>query len=223
MTRGILIAGNESLLYSAIAGETGKRVQQYAAAMINSPVPSRTKSDAETSKGRMPIIWNPASSISSRTLVTSAENFLGQIDEAILVCSPPAMYCPAEALVPSEVETQVNNQIKGWFFLVRELALYFRERGKGTLALVVPEKSSSGGKEYSADLLGASAAASFRALTQGLLSSAINEPFIIQGFTLSETGQEKEFAHYLFKQLDEASQKSSGKLYKFNKIRLFQA
>ena len=221
MTRGILIAGNESLLFSAAAEEAGKRVEQYAAALINSPAPSRTKSDPDSVKGRMPIIWNPASSISSRTLVTSSENCLGQIDEAILVCSPPSMYCPAEALVPSEIEAQVNNQIKGWFFLVRELALYFRTRGKGTLALVVSEKSSSGGKEYSADLLGASAAASFRALTQGLLSSAANEPFIIQGFSLSETGQEKDFAQFLFKHLDEASQKSSGKWYKFSKIRLF--
>ena len=221
MTRGILIAGNESLLFSAAAGEAGKRVEHYATAMINSLVPSRTKSDSEAAKGRMPIIWNPASSISSRTLVTSAENCLGQIDEAILVCSPPSMYCPAEALVPSEVEAQINNQIKGWFFLVRELALYFRTREKGTLALVVPEKSSSGGKDYSADLLGASAAASFRALTQGLLSSAANEPFIIQGFTLSETGQEKEFSQFLFKHLDEASLKNSGKWFKFNKLRLF--
>ena len=221
MTRGILIAGNESLLFSAVAGEAGKRVEQYAAALINSTASLPENKKEPVPKGRIPITWNSGSSISSRTLVTSAENCLGQINEAILICVPPAMYRPAEALIPAEIETQVNNQVKGWFFLVRELALYFRTKAKGTLALIVPEKSAKGGKESSSDLLGVSAAASFRAFSQSLLYSAANEPFNILGFTLSETGGEKEFAPFLFKHLDEASAKNSGKWYKFGKLKLF--
>ena len=223
MTRGIFIAGNESVLFSSVAAEVEKRVEQYATALIPNPFPAPEKVDTSGSgRGRIPLSWNPGSPISCRTLILAAENRLGQINDALLVCSPPGLYRQPEALVPADIETLVNNQIKGWFFLIRELALNFRSIGGGTLSLVVPEISSSSGRDSPADLMGASAAASFRALTQGLLSSAAAEPFQILGFSLSEIGQEGTFAAWMFKILDESGKKNSGKWHKYGKFTLFK-
>jgi hypothetical protein len=222
MTRGILIAGNESPLFSAAAAETLKRVEQYAAAPIPSPFPPEVQTSSEQDKGKIPLQWSPGSPISARTLILAAENRLGQINDVILVCSPPAMYRPAEALVPGEIENLVNDQIKGWFFLVRELALYFRSRQSGCLALVVPEILAGGGRDAPADLFGPSAAASFRAMAQGLLTTASNEPFQIFGFSSAEHGAEADFAAWLFKIIDEGSRKNSGRWHKYSKLGLFR-
>ena len=223
MTRGIFIAGNESVLFSSIATEVEKRVEQYVAALIPNTFPAPEKAtDFDTSKGRIPLSWNPGSPISCRTLILAAENRLGQINDALLVCSPPPLYRQPESMVPADIETLVNNQIKGWFFLVRELALVFRSRGEGSLSLVVPETAPGGGRDAPADLMGTSASASFRAFTQGLLASAANEPFQILGFSLSEIGQEGTFASWMFKILDEGGKKNSGKWHKYSKFTLFR-
>jgi hypothetical protein len=223
MTRGIFIAGNDSVLFSSVVAEVEKRVEQYVTALIpNSPPIPEKAGDFSSPKGRIPLSWNPGSPISCRTLILAAENRLGQINDALLVCSPPGLYRQPEALVPADIESMVNNQIKGWFFLIRELALNFRSISGGTLSLVVPELIPSGGKDSPADLLGAPAAASFRALTQGLLSCAAAEPFQVLGFSLSEIGQEGTFAAWMFKILDEGGKKNSGKWHKFGKFTLFK-
>jgi NAD(P)-dependent dehydrogenase (short-subunit alcohol dehydrogenase family) len=240
MTRGILIAGNESSLFFALSAEAAKRVESFAAA----PIPSRfplplTSSLAESvtasaavppppppPPGGIPLQWNPASPISARSLALAAENRLGRVDDALLVCSPPAVYRNAETLLPSEVEAMVNDHIKGWFFLVRELALIFRARRRGTLALVVPDITGGGGRDAAADLLGLPAAASFHAFAGGLLSSSVSEPFQTLAFSSSEAGQEDGFAAWIFKIVDkvigEAGKKNSGKWHKYTRFSFFQ-
>jgi NAD(P)-dependent dehydrogenase (short-subunit alcohol dehydrogenase family) len=228
MTRGILIAGNESSLLFALAAEASKRVESFAAALIpnrfplSSALPSAegAAASAAVPEGSMPLQWNPASPISARGLILAAENRLGRIDDALLVCSPPAVYRNAETLLPLEVEAMVNDHIKGWFFLVRELALVFRAHQRGTLALVVPD-ITGGGREVAADLLGPPAAASFRAFAQGLLSSSASEPFQTLAFS-SEAGQEAGFAAWSFKVIDEAGKKNSGKWHKYTRFSLLR-
>ena len=211
------------MLFSSVTTEVEKRVEQYVTALIPNTVAVQEKAgDFDSAKGRIPLSWNPGSPISCRTLILAAENRLGQINDALLICSPPPLYRQPESLAPADIETIINNQIKGWFFLVRELALAFRSRGEGTLSLVVPETVPGGGRDSPADLMGAPATASFRALTQGLLSSATNEPFQILGFSLSEVGQEGTFANWMFKILDEGGRKNSGKWHKYSKFTLFR-
>jgi NAD(P)-dependent dehydrogenase (short-subunit alcohol dehydrogenase family) len=225
MTRGILIAGNESSLLFALAAEAAKRVESFAAALIPNrfPLPPDEAVTVSTAvpEGSIPLQWNPASPISARSLVLAAENRLDRVDEAILVCSPPAVYRNAETLLPSEVETMVNDHIKGWFFLVRELALVFRARQRGTLALVVSDITGGGGRDAAADLLGPPAAASFRAFAQGLLSSSAGESFRTLASS-SEAGQEADFAAWFFKIIDEAGKKNSGKWHKYTRFSLFK-
>jgi len=222
MTRGIFIVGNESALSRAIEAETGSRVEQFAAAFIPNRFFGAVKSSTQETSKRLPLDWNPSSPISARTLVLAAENRLEHIDEAILVCSPPSIRGKAFDLSFSDVEIMLNDHIKGWFFLVKELAAVFNNRKRGTLALVYPDIASTSQKDEASDLLGPPALASFRALTNSLLSAAGNESYFTMGFSTTDSGNESNFASFIFKSLDETAKRSNGKLHKFGKFSLFK-
>jgi hypothetical protein len=225
MVRGILIAGDDSALSRAIEIETAKYAEHYAAALIPNRLTganSQPKTVPETENARIEIEWNPSSPISARTLVLSACNRLENIDEAILVCSPPSIRCAASDLQFTNVDILLNDHIKGWFFLVKELAAVFSERRRGVLSLVYSDNSASSSRDEAADLLGPCALAAFRALTGSLLVAAVNDPYITIGFSNSDAGNEAAFASFMYKHIDEASKRSSGKLHKFGKFSFFK-
>jgi len=222
MTRGILIAGNESSLFSAIAAEASKRVESFATAFIHNRFPQRDGGPkAAVSKEAIPLSWNPSSPISARTLVLAAENRLGQINNAILVCTPPAVFRTAEGLSLEEIEVLVDDHIKGWFFLTRELLLYFNRCSSGSISFVAPELSP-GSKNSQADLLGQPAAACFANFARGVLSNNVNVPFQVMGFSGYEAGEKNEFSSWLFKIIDEGSVKNSGRWHKYSKLSFFR-
>lgn len=227
MTRGILITGNESALSRAIEAEAAKRVQKYVSAFIPNRIssvsaPQKDQAAEQPEGSRIPLDWNPGSPISARTLVLAAENRLERIDEAVLVCSPPSIRRSAQHLPLADVEILVNDHIKGWFFLVKELAAVFAGRKSGTLALVYYDTCLTDAKDDSADLLGPSAAASFSAFVKGLLAAARNDPYVTMGFSGTSAGDEAGFAAFVFKCLDEGNSNKNGKLYKYGKFRFFK-
>lgn len=223
MTRGIFLAGNESALSRAIEAETANRAEQYAVALIPNRFSGTISSDTVSRENdkRLFLEWNPSSPISARTLVIAAENRLEHIDEAILFCSPPSIRCNAAGLPLSDVEIMINDNIKGWFFLVRELAAVFSSRKHGTLALVCQDTGTDSRKDGMTNILGPSALASFRAFMQGLLAAAKNESYITTGFSASAIGKESAFAAFIYKNLDNSSMKSNGKLNKFGELHFF--
>ena len=222
MTRGILIAGNESSLFSAIAAETATRVGSYATAVIPNRFPQRDGGQplkADLQGESISLSWNPASPISARTVLLAAENRLGKINDCILVCSPPAVYRPPDSLAPEEIEILVDDHIKGWFFLIRELIMYFRRAASGSLSFVVIE--TRGGKNIHSDFLGSSATDCFANYADAVLASSANEPFQAMGFSGSETIEKSQFASWLFKTIDEGSKRNSGRWHKFSKLPFF--
>ncbi|MDR1444034.1 MAG: hypothetical protein LBI94_04075 [Treponema sp.] len=227
MTRGILIVGNDSLLCAAVAAQAAKRVERFAQVLLPNRLSEQTRishrdlpSSGEFGQAVIPLAWNPGSPISARTLVLSAVHQLEHIDEAVLICNPPSFRRPAAELLPLDIEILVNDHIKGWFFLVRELALIFRARRSGVLALVAPD--SPAGRDDQADLLGLSAAAAFRAFTQGLLASSLAEPYITLGFSSRETGEDDNFAAYIFRLIDQPGKRHSGKWHKYGRLNFFK-
>ena len=223
MTRGILIAGIESPLSEAVAAEAEKKVEQYATAFIPNRLldPAWERSQpAEGKKTRLSLDWNPGSPISARTLVLAAENRLAHIDEAILICTPPSMRRPVEQLAPMDIDIVVNDFIKGWFFLVKELTAAFKTRNAGILALVLSDAGSGNDKRAAPDLMGPSVSASFHAFVQGLLAAAPNKPYQTLAFS-SETGEDTEFAAYIFKIIEENNRRNLGRWNKYGRLRLF--
>jgi hypothetical protein len=221
MTRGILIAGTDSSLSAAIAGEAAKRVESFAAAFV----PNRLSESGgggindTVPRGLIPLIWNSGSPISTRSLTLAAENRLERIHEAILICAPPILRRQPEELISSDIDIMVNDHIKGWFFLVKELTALFKARNSGTLVLVLSEISGRS-KDTPVDLAGPSVAASFRALAQGLLAASIGEPYDVLAFS-SETGEDPAFAAFIFKTIEENNKRNIGKWHKFGKLGLF--
>ncbi|MDR3115259.1 MAG: hypothetical protein LBU25_07045 [Treponema sp.] len=220
MTRGILLAGNESSLSAAVALEAAKRVEYFAAAFI----PNRLANPLElttlpAAESLIPLHWNPGSPVSARTLILAAENRLEHINEALLICVPPSVRKHPGALAATEIEIMVNDHIKGWFFLVKELTALFRMKKTGTLALILSELEPGGGKEDAPDLMGISAVESFRAFTQGLLHSSLEEPFRILGFSAAASSNTGEFAAFIFKCLEEGGKRNNGKWLRFGKGR----
>jgi NAD(P)-dependent dehydrogenase (short-subunit alcohol dehydrogenase family) len=223
MTRGILIAGIESSLSAAIAAEAGKRVEQYAAAFIPNKLaaPLRERTAVQPAGGGLiPLAWNPGSPISARTLVLAAENRLERIDQAILVCTPPSLRRQAEELAPADIDTVVNDHIKSWFFLAKELASVFKARNGGTLALVLSDAGTGTEKGEIPDLIGPSVSASFNSFASGLLASSVGRSYTIAAFSC-ETGEDAAFAAFIFKILDEGGRRGAGKWHRFGRFSLF--
>ena len=224
MTKGMLIAGNETALTAAVAGEAAKQNEPYVVALVRNRYSVASPKQAPPDNDENPdkvLEWNPGSPLSARTLVIAAENRLGCIGRAVLVCDPPAAGLALAGLGFADIEVLVNDYIKGWFFLAKEITAVFRARGEGTLALAYPEAGGSSGKE-APDLSSHTALAAFRSLTGNLLASASAEPFMIQGFSGNETGDEAGYAAFIFKQLEEGSRRGNGKLHKFGKLGLFR-
>lgn len=217
MTRGILLAGNEAPVSAAIAAEAAKRVEQFAGAFI----PHRFTDPAEekalpAGDSLIPLSWNPGSPVSARTLMLAAENRLEQIHEAILICAPPSIRKSPDALTSSEIEVMINDHIKGWFYLVKEVTALFTVRQAGTLALVLSEVDAGTAKE-SPDLLGPAAAASFRAFAQTIIAGAQNAPFQVMGFSAPPTADPNAFAGFVFKTLEEGAKRNNAKWHKFGR------
>jgi hypothetical protein len=222
MIRGIFIAGNESAVLSAIEAEAAKRAESYAVAPISNRFSGAEPRPSADSPARILLDWNPGSPISARALVLAAENRLERISEAILVCNPPQVRRDAVNLSFADVEMLVNDHIKSWFFIVKELAAVFKAKGEGTLSLVYPDISEAADEEEAPDFLGHSALAVFRSLTRDLLASAFSEPFLTLGFTGSETGDDAGFAAFIFKQLEDKNRRGNGKLHKYGKMGFFK-
>ncbi|MDR2095263.1 MAG: hypothetical protein LBP76_07070 [Treponema sp.] len=224
MTRGILIVGDDAPLTTALMAEAAKRVERFASVIIPNRISGPDSEMPDFSLGAADrLTWNPSSPISARTLILAAENRLEHIDDAVLVCSPPAVCCLPEKLVLREIETMVNDHIIGWFYLVKELTAKFRSRQSGSLSLIVAETGPAGkGKDSLVDLLGPAAAASFRAFAQSLLSAAFNEPFYVFGFSSTEQSGDPEFCSFLFKIIDERNKRDNGKWHKHGKFSFFK-
>jgi NAD(P)-dependent dehydrogenase (short-subunit alcohol dehydrogenase family) len=178
-----------------------------------------TQPEQDLANKQILLEWNSSSFISVRTLILSTINRIGRIDEAVLVCVPPFFRKTAEELSPVEIDRFIDNNIKSWFFLVRELATLFNHNKQGMLSLVVSEVNA-GSKDDGPDLFGPAAISAFRSFAQRVLISSLTTSYNAMGFSYSEPGEENAFAAYVFKTM-EAAKRNSGKWYKYGKLGLF--
>jgi hypothetical protein len=205
----------------AVAAEAAKRVENFAAAFIPNRFANPGGAGPSALNGQIPLAWNPGSPISARALVLAAENRMTHINEAVLICTPPpGFHRPPEELSSPDIETLVNDYIKGWFFLTKELLVRFKARQAGVLAMVLLEPPARG-KDEPVDTAGPAVAASFRALVQALLAASTGKPYQVLGFSGSDTGEAQAFAAFIFKIMEEDGRRNGGKWHKFGKIGLF--
>jgi hypothetical protein len=86
--------------------------------------------------------------------------------------------------------------------------------------MVLSEHRPGAEKGEIADLAGPSVAAAFRALAQGILASEAGRPW--QSYTFSsDLAEDREFAAFIFKTIDEGGKRASGKWHKYGRFPLF--
>lgn len=193
MNRSLLVAGNESTLSTAIVAEAARQFWSFGVALIPNrlpyplealpSLPPAASKAAANGQGPIPLDWNPGSPVSAHALTLAAKNRLDGIDEAVLVCVPPAVRKNAEDLNSANIEIIVNDHIKGWFFLAKELAAIFAAQGFGALGFVLAD-TARGGDRDDADLIGPSVSASFRSFAQGMMTSTREAPYDVFGLTV---------------------------------------
>ena len=168
-------------------------------------------------RNRVGLTWNPSSPISARTLILAAENRMEKIHNALIVCSPPGLYKTAETLLPEDIEIIVNDHIKSWYFVIRELSIYFKRQGQGSLSLIVQGINE---RSTQTDLLGPPAVSCFESFAESILGTArAEESYSIFGFRGIEAGSEGAAAPWIWKIIDREHKKDSGKWHSFPKIK----
>ncbi|MDR0597591.1 MAG: hypothetical protein LBG14_03700 [Treponema sp.] len=230
---GLLIAGNESTLAAAIAAEAGRRFELFCAALVPNrlPYPAEGRPSGAVpgagsgadrggpERGPLLLDWNPGSPVSARSLVLAATNRLGRIDQAVLVCVPPAARKNPEDLNSATIEIIVEDYMKGWFFLAKELAALFKAQGAGSLALALAGAAGGGGRD-DVDLIGPSVSASFRSFAQALMAASQDALYDVFGFAVpadsfaggSDAGDN--VGTFVFKILEDG-RRNRGKWHKF--------
>ena len=163
-------------------------------------------SDRDAVESRNPLVlrWNRRSPVSARSVVLSALNAFGTLDEA-LILEPAAPGAALLAEVSSADIDRAFDDAKGPMLLLREVTATFARLGAGTLGFV------SGGT--AAGPVESAAREAFRGLAAALLSSP-GPGLVANGFQAGPAGPE-EYAAFIDRTLEERARKISGRWYSF--------
>jgi hypothetical protein len=202
----MLIAGHGEELIAALSAEAERRGIRTILAVI----PKKDGGDSPHPDDALPG-WNPGSPVSARNLVLAAENRIGTLGGAIVVCSAPDE-AETRDFSPAGIDMIVNNHIKSYMFLSRELIKYFQQQKKGAFALVLLETPPQG-------LMTASVFGAFRNFSDSLLERSNTEHIKMASFLCDEKPPPSmnEFAAYILKTLTE-NKKIDRSRFKFAKF-----
>ncbi|MDR0551448.1 MAG: hypothetical protein LBG72_05475 [Spirochaetaceae bacterium] len=210
MACGILMAGTENLLLTALARRLAQGAVPYALALASDEgMPPAAKRRETRAEERHILDWLPQSPLSARALVIAAENRLGIFDAALLVCAAPSRIFPADPDC-GEISAAIDRYVKSYLFLARELRAYFRKHG-GTLAFVCAEGGAFGGP------LSSLITQAFYSFAGEVLLKAQDEKCI--GFlgarSLEGAVEADDFAAFILKTMENQKQTDTRKWQKF--------
>ena len=205
----ILLAGTDGGLLSELTEEAltaGNRVAVTTQAF------SEAGREAEGLKGKQSlryIAWNPRSPLSARTVITEAQNSLGVIDEALVVFCADTGKKEFHEMSFADMEKIVDDSVKGFFFLVKEVFAALQRQKKGALCFV----HYDGGVEVLPPPQ-AAASAAFRAFVSSLFTQYQDEAFTLYGY-YSSTAETRGFARFLAELSGTRTEKTSRRWVKF--------
>ena len=214
--QGLLIAGNDAGLAAALVRQAGEKSIACASAFIPDEAVRGTARHDRLDGGHVPLEWRPQSPLSARSLVLAAQNRLGSLDAAVLVCSPPRRFLAALP-VAFELDTAIDVYVKSYMFAAKELLTHFHKRGGGALAFVM-----RGGGEAGGSPLDKTITAAVTAFADGLMDSQDGENVIGFSAGMSPAGEQMEaFAAFIVKQITGERKNDRGRWHKFGKLSLF--
>lgn len=207
MGKTFLIAGTWAAVTMELIQGALSRKERVVAALDPGTEQPPIEPDWEKNLRYLP--WNRRSPISAKTFVLSGANSFERIDEALLVYAPGEGSRVIHETPLAEIEETIDENLKGFFFLLKELFSLFEKQKSGTVSLVFYDR----GVEMLPPLEAASAGA-FRAIVPALQYNYQNEGFMIRGFH-SAVDQPKEFAQYILG-FAERTEKTAGRWIKYS-------
>ena len=126
-----LVAGRSGETLSAIAREAVTRGRTVLLARSAQADASAIPEEVQTAS------WNRRSALSARTLVLHAQNLFGSVDEAIVFFSPIRETVPFHESSIVSIENRTDAEVKGFLFLLREIASAFQKQSAGRLTIAV--------------------------------------------------------------------------------------
>jgi hypothetical protein len=212
----VLIAGNGVELIAALSGEVEKSGRRTALASIQNRNGGNCVPRDAVGKNTVLLDWNPGSPVSAHTLVCAAQNRIGALGCAIIVCAAPDS-AEASDFSLAGIDSLVDSHIKSYIFLAHEIVRLFQKFESGTLALVLMEESSS-------SILAAPVFSAFRSFCSGLLAHPNTENIRMASFLCDDkrTAPANEFAAYIFKTILENKKLDRSRWFKFTKFKLRQ-
>jgi NAD(P)-dependent dehydrogenase (short-subunit alcohol dehydrogenase family) len=210
----ILLAGTNGGLLSELTEEAlaaGNRVAvTMGLAAVGDGSPETAQPVPQAQQSLSYIAWNPRSPLSARTVVTEALNALGVIEETLIVFSADSGKKDFHELSFADMEKTVDESVKSFFFLIKEVFTALQRQKKGILSFA----HHDGGVEVLPPPQ-AAASAAFRAFVSSLFAQYQNEPFGLYGY-YSSSAETRAFAQFLSRLADTRTQKTARRWVRFS-------
>jgi NAD(P)-dependent dehydrogenase (short-subunit alcohol dehydrogenase family) len=201
MKRTVLVTEGDSPLGAALVRILRAKGWAVAAAVGTGP---ETPEEAPGPQF-LAVRWNRRSPVSAHTLLLSALNAFGGLDEAFVLEAPVPPPVPLHKAASVDIEKAFDDA-KGAVYAARELLSHFLERKSGVLCLI------SGLREAPAGGLDASLHEAFRGLASSLLAPQPDAGLVVNGFQ-SVGASPEEFAGFIDRTLDEKARKITGRWF----------
>lgn len=207
MQEPLLITGKQSAFKDDLVQEVlNRNLQVFATSDAEDELPEVPDS---VGSGLCYVPWSRRSLLSARSMLLSVDRDSQGFFRAILVCAPEGINTPLHQIESALIERSVDEALKGYLFVLKELLSYFVRRGEGDLTVIWYD----GG----ADVLppfDAAIAAAIQGLVRSLVTFYEEEPVVIRGLYASESDS-RAVARWAAEQILDKTAKSAGRTQKY--------
>lgn len=208
MQKNILITGKDTYIGNELCKDFLSRGQKVLATVESAKHPPAGEENLTIKQ------WNPLSSISAKNLVLDSRNDVGPLDTAIIVFSPAKSGIPFDQTSFRDIETGIDQYIKGRIFLCKEVYNHMIKQGKGALIILIYEENAEKTTPLESSYFGA-----IRSFCESLLKERQLDMYVIDS-----TSKDPElFLDYLQNTLKDTKKNPPGKYYRHSDKRGFFA
>jgi hypothetical protein len=207
MEQAVLITGKQSSFTDDLIQETLRRTGRVFASYDENDTAPEVPDTFGDSLRYIP--WTRRSLISARTMMLSIEAE-GEIPQrAVGVCAPEGINTSLHETSAAIVEEKVDAAVKGYIFVLREIAAAYIRRGAGDLTILWYDPGMEILPPVDAAIAGA-----VQGLAQSMIAFYENEPFTLRGLYASDADG-RGVAQWALEQIIDRSEKSAGRWQKY--------
>jgi NAD(P)-dependent dehydrogenase (short-subunit alcohol dehydrogenase family) len=203
MSSTLLVAGGDSALGNSIIEKALAAGYRVAATSRAVPRKKTAKPPRPESDNRLIVPWSAQSPVSARNVILNTLSAFDAIDDAVVVHSLTRDKRPIHELPSAYLQESIDTYLKGYVFMIKELASHFSKKKSGTLSLVVNVEGSE-----VLTMLDALVTAAFSALAKSMVTSYQNDTIRVNGFE-SASPDTADFAQFIWGTI--SGQRTSGR------------